>query len=91
MDPLPPTVVVSPDVVSQELDGETVLLDLRSEQYYVLDDVGTRMWQLLTTLPDLAAVCAQLLEEYEVDEPTLRRDLSALIAKLAEVGMVETR
>jgi hypothetical protein len=86
---LPATVAVSPDVLSQELEGETVVLDLRSERYYVLDDVGTRMWQLLATLGDPAAVCARMLDEYDVDAESLRRDLGALIAKLAEAGMVE--
>ena len=89
MSSLPASVAVSPDVLSQEIEGETVVLDLRSERYYVLDDVGTRMWQLLTALGDPAAVCARMLDEYEVDAESLQRDLAALIAKLVESGMIE--
>ena len=44
---LPTQVEISPEALFQELDGETVLLNLQSERYYGLDDVGTRMWQLL--------------------------------------------
>ncbi len=89
MEPLPATVTVSPDLLAQELDGETVLLDLHSERYYVLDDVGTRMWQLLSTLRDPQVVCGRLLEEYEIDEATLRHDLGELIAKLEAAGMIQ--
>ena len=41
------TVTRSPEVISQEVSGETVLLDLESESYYGLDAVGTRIWQLI--------------------------------------------
>ena len=41
------TLSVSTEVIAQEVSGETVLLDLKSEQYFSLDVVGTRIWQLL--------------------------------------------
>ena len=39
------TIAHSPNVISQEVSGETVLLDLDSEHYFGLDSVGTRIWQ----------------------------------------------
>ena len=36
---------ISPDVLSQEVNGETVLLDLEGESYFGLNEVGTRVWQ----------------------------------------------
>jgi len=47
------TVKLLPDVLSQEVDGETVLLNLNSENYFGLDEIGTRIWQLLQE-PDQA-------------------------------------
>ena len=41
------TITLSPEVISQEVSGETVLLDLQSENYFGLDEVGTRIWQLI--------------------------------------------
>jgi hypothetical protein len=38
---------ISPDVLFQEVSGETVLLDLESEHYFGLDAVGTRIWGLI--------------------------------------------
>ena len=38
---------ISDNVLSQEVAGETVLLDLASESYFGLDEVGTRVWQML--------------------------------------------
>jgi hypothetical protein len=85
------SVVISTEVLSQEVSGETVLLDMHSESYFGLDAVGTRIWQLLQQQPDLRTVYAALLEEYEVDAGQLQSDLLELIASLEEAGLVTTR
>jgi len=85
---LPKTVSFSPDVLFRELDGEGVLLDLETEQYYTLDDIGVRMWQLLHENKEVELVVAPLLGEYDVDEATLRQDLAKLIARLSEAGLI---
>ena len=71
------------------LGGESVLLSLKSQHYYGLDEVGTRMWNVLTTSPSVEAAYETLLEEYEVEPETLRQDLDDLLGKLAEQGLVE--
>lgn len=82
------TITLSPDVISQEVSGETVLLDLESENYFGLDEVGTRIWQLIRETGDLQAVYDGLLAEYEVDEQLLSRDLSRLLDELTGNGLV---
>ena len=42
---------ISEEVLSQEVNGETVLLDLEGEAYFGLNEVGTRIWQLLQAEP----------------------------------------
>ena len=79
---------ISPDVLFQEIEGETVLLDPGVERYYALDDVGTRFWQLLNEHGDVDVVVAAMLREFDVDEQTLRSDLDALLASLREAGLV---
>lgn len=81
-------VVISEQVLSQEVMHETVLLDLRSECYFGLDAVGTRIWQLIREGRDLRDIHATLLEEYDVEESRLRADLEALITQACEHGLV---
>ena len=79
---------ISPEVHSQEVNGETVLLDLQSESYFGLDEVGTRIWQLLHENGDMASIFETILGEYDVEEEPLRRDLEELVEKLLEAGLV---
>src|SRR5262249_17168187 len=82
-------VVVPPDVLINVIDGESVLLNLKTESYFGLDDVGTRMWQALTGSESIQAACERLLSEFEVERPQLEQDLEALIKKLVEHGLVD--
>lgn len=85
---LPTRAVPSPEVLFQELDGEGVLLHLENEYYYGLNEVGARLWQLIGKNGDVAAVVTQILEEYDVDESTLRKDLADLISELSEAQLL---
>lgn len=68
--------ITVPDaVLHQQLGEETVILHLGTERYYGLDEVGSRAWQLLRQHRTVDPVVAALLDEYDVDEATLRRDL----------------
>lgn len=85
---LPPKIAVADEVVSAELDGRIVLLDMQHEIYYSLDEVGSRMWQLISAEMGVDEIVATLLEEYDVEEQRLRGDLEALIARLQASSLV---
>jgi Coenzyme PQQ synthesis protein D (PqqD) len=80
---------VPSDTLINILGGESVLLGLKSQQYFGLDEVGTRMWNVLTSSSSVEAAYEALLEEYEVEPETLRQDLYDLIGKLVERNLVE--
>jgi hypothetical protein len=76
-------------VLSQAVQDETVLLDLEQERYYGLDDVGSRVWELLCADVAPSRLMEWLLREYDVDEPQLRADLEALLNELIAAGLLE--
>ena len=65
-----------------------MLLDLNSESYFGLDEVGTRIWQLLKEGKDLQQLTEIMLDEYDVSPEQLQMDLDELIEKLSEAGLV---
>ena len=69
--------------------NESVLLNLASECYHGLDDMGTSMWEALIQSENIQAAYESLLSEYEVDEITLQKDLGEFIETLVGRGLVE--
>lgn len=86
---LPGEISVPESVLFRELEGESVLLELDAEQYYGLDDVGTRMWLALTRNDTVQGAFEELLGEYDVEPARLRRDLLELLRRLQESGLME--
>lgn len=85
---LPNQITVAPQVLFQELDNESIMLNLRDDAYYRLNDVGTRLWQLLSESGEVEQVVRQMLTEYEVDESRLRQDLAHLLQEMGNAGVI---
>jgi hypothetical protein len=83
-----PKEVLFHEVADEEVD-EMVLLDLVHGLYFSLDDVGARMFVLITERGELKAVHQALLEEYAVDSQQLEQDLLALTEQLVANGLLQ--
>ncbi len=82
-------ITFSQSVFAQEVDGEMVLLDMESENYFGLDEVGTAIWQAMQENENLQEVFEVLMEQYEVEAEVLQNDLSEFVDKLLESGLVK--
>ncbi len=85
---LPSRVEIGDSVILQRLNEEAVLLNMSSQQYYGLNDTGTRMWELLMELGEPGKVVIQLQEEYSVPPSTLQADLETLVGELLQAGLL---
>lgn len=82
-------IMIADGVVFRDLQGEMVLLNLQTGVYFGLDQVGTRIWQLLQDHRSVQAMLERLLEEYNVAEAQCRDDLMRFIAQGLEKGLFE--
>lgn len=81
---------VSPDLLVQQLpDGQAVCLSLGTEEYFGLDEVGTRIWSALAGGCSIEETHRQLLDSYDVDPDRLRSDLDEFVDQLLEHGFIE--
>lgn len=73
---------ISDDVLTRTAGAETVLLDLDSEEFFGLDGVGARVFELFQQPRRLEDVVQALLAEYAVDRETLTTDVVDLASDL---------
>ena len=69
--------------------GDAFLLNTRTNKYFALEDVGTRLWELLKEGRSLGEAYRLILGEYEVEPAQLEQDLLELSGQLLENGLVE--
>ena len=81
-------VEVPKHVLVRFLGKETVLLNLEAECYFGLDEIGTRMWQVVTAAPSIENAYAELLAEFDVAPELLRQNLSELLGRLVDLGLL---
>jgi hypothetical protein len=62
----PPFAPASPDIVVRRVGDGGVLVDLRTNAIFELNDTGMRVWELIVEGLGLDAMAARLAEEFEV-------------------------
>ena len=85
------TVSMSEQILFQKVDGGVVLLNAVNGEYYGLNEIGTRIWELLQEGQSAVSVMASLLQEYNVSEQQLRQDVVKFLGYLQSRGLVEVR
>ena len=68
-------------VVVRFLEKESLFLNLETERHYGLDEMGTRMWQVVTAVPSIENA-AELLNEFDIEAE------SELFVRLADTGLL---
>jgi hypothetical protein len=79
---------VQPHVTLAADGAGFMLVDLLTEQYYTLNEIGGRVWRLIADGESLDAVVATITEAYGVDETVCRADVEALALKLTTWGLI---
>ena len=79
---------LSSDVLVRDRQGEAVLLDLKSQKYFGLDEVGTVIWNLLCEHSRLETVKERLLEEFDVESSRLENDLQRFLHQLETAELI---
>jgi hypothetical protein len=71
-----------------QLHDELVMMDIDQGKYFSLNNVGTRIWELLENPMSQDELCSALMEEYEVDEEQCREETGELLREMGRLGLV---
>ena len=67
---------------------EMVIMSTDNEQYYTLDEVGSRIWQLLDEEVSVDGLCSRLLSEYDVDDEVCRAEVTEFLNKMSGMDLI---
>jgi hypothetical protein len=77
------------DIVASDIDDEKVMMSVEKGQYYSLDPVGSRVWELIEKPIKVSCLIDELVLKYDVDRKTCERDVVAFLDELNEDGILQ--
>ena len=78
----------SVDVKAVSHGDKLVLMNLRSEQFYSLDGIACRVWDLLEAPATAAGLTDTIAAEFDAPREEIVRDLDGLLVDLMKDGLV---
>ena len=79
----------SPDQVSTVLQGEVVILNVKSSKYYNLNPVGSRIWELLEQPNGFISIVDAIIAEYNVERDRCESDVTNILRAMYEAGLIQ--
>ena len=79
-------------VLTQQAVDKTVLLNVTDGQYYALDEISSRVWELCDGQRNVGQVIDTICQEYDAPAATISADVHELLEELADAQlMVQVR
>jgi len=93
MDVLNKCFIKGDDLIARNIAGETLLVPVRGrvgdlDSIYTLNEVGSRIWQLIDASTPVARIINTINTEYEVSEQDATRDVLELVMSLHSAGLI---
>ena len=78
----------NPNIVAAEMDGDFVMMNVESGEYYSIRGSGARIWDLAERPVTESEIVETLCDECEVDESTCRADVRKFLDESLEAGLI---
>ena len=81
----------NPDIVYRDIAGEFILVPIHhkageADSIYVLNETGTRIWELVDGRRTLADIIGMITAEYDADDKMVADDLFEYVAEMLVSG-----
>lgn len=76
------------DFLEAKIDDDMVLMHIQTADYLGMNQIATRIWELLLDPLSVDELIQKLLEEYEVEEEQCRKDVENLLISMKERGLI---
>src|SRR5947208_5852973 len=80
--------VNSPNVIHETIEGEVILIDLKTGTYYSLREAGAAVWQALEHGADEDGIATALARRYKAPADEIREAVGRLLADLEREGLI---
>ena len=81
-------VVRKAELPSTKVDNDVVVLNVATQNYVGLDDIGGALWELLAEPQQVADLCRIMCARYDGPPEEIAADVTAFLAELHREGLI---
>lgn len=82
-------VCINKDIDATEFNDEKVMMNMDKGKYYALNEVGSRIWDLINSNTKVSEIVDALLKEYEVSEEDCTNQVISYLEDLYNAELIE--
>ena len=79
---------LSKEIDNTDLDGEKVMMNLDKGEYFMMNEVGSRIWEIISEPVNVKGIIDTLRSEYEVDEETCKDTVVEFLGRLNNADLI---
>ena len=84
---------IKKELIKRDIAGDTVLVPVGKTVYdsnglFILNELGSSLWDLLPEAEDEVFLVEAVLREYEAEEAEVRRDIAEFLEKLRQMNII---
>lgn len=76
------------EIDDTDLDGEKVMMNLDKGEYFMMNEVGSRIWEIISEPINVKEIISTLRNEYEVDEETCKDTVIEFLGRLGNADLI---
>lgn len=77
------------DLISNEIDGEIVMMSIEKGNYYGMNNIGSRIWSLIEQPVRVSDIISSLTLEYDVSYETCAKEVLSFLRSLQNENIIE--
>ncbi len=77
-----------PDALASNIDNELMILNMETNNYVALDEIGRRIWEIIETPVTIRDLCAQLAREFRAQPGQIEADVLAFLNQMSAEKLV---
>ncbi len=82
------TIKRNPELVSTDVDGEKVMMSIENGEYFGLDPVGSRIWEMIENPIRVESLVNLLVDEFDVTKEQCEIDTLEFLNELADKKLI---
>ena len=71
-----------------DLNGEKIMMNLERGEYLALNDVGSRIWEIIDKSVNVNDIINTLINEYNIDFKTCEASVMAFLGSLSNAELI---